>query len=86
MTRTIIIDLSSTLDAALIARATGNDTPETLCATIITEWCERYAKEDLSTARAAMTPIADALIAAPSAVRDKILLDATTELKKQGLL
>lgn len=86
MTRTITIDLPSNLNNALISRVTGSDTPETLCATIITEWCERYAKEDLSAARAAMTPIADALIAAPSNIREKILLDATTELKKQGLL
>lgn len=37
-------------------------------------------------ARSAMTPIADALISAPSSVRDKILSDAVAELKKQGLL
>lgn len=86
MQRTIALTLPSNLDNALVSRTTGNDTPETLCATIITEWCERYAKEDLAAARASMTPIADALIAAPSDVREKILLDASTELKKQGLL
>lgn len=86
MKRTIQIDLPQNLDNVLVVRATGLDTPETLCATIIAEWCERYAKEDLNAARAVMTPIADALIAAPANIRDKILASATTELKNQGLL
>lgn len=43
MKRTITIDLPPQLDAVLIEKATGNDTPETLCATIIKEWCMPYA-------------------------------------------
>lgn len=44
MKRTITIDLPPALDAILVEKATGNATPETLCATIIKEWCEPYAK------------------------------------------
>lgn len=45
-----------------------------------------FAGEARSFDRATMTPIADALIAAPQSVREKILSSATAELKKQGLL
>ena len=43
MTRTIQINLSKNLDDILIEKATGKDTPETLCATIIAEWCKPYS-------------------------------------------
>lgn len=43
MTRTIIIDLPPDLDAILVEKATGKDTPETLSATIVAEWCQPYA-------------------------------------------
>lgn len=52
MTRTVPLNLPPALDDILIEKATGNDTPETLCATIIKEWCEPHAAAKEATVRA----------------------------------
>lgn len=54
MKRTITIDLPPTLDAILVEKATGDDTPETLCATIIKEWCMPHAVAKETAIRAAL--------------------------------
>ncbi len=43
MSRTITLVLPADLDAILVDKATGNDTPETLAARIVAEWCQPYA-------------------------------------------
>lgn len=43
MLRTITLDLPSALDAILVEKATGVDTPETLAARVVGEWCQPFA-------------------------------------------
>ncbi len=42
MERTILLKLDDEQDAILVEKATGEDTPETLGARIIAEWCQPF--------------------------------------------
>lgn len=65
MKRTITIDLPPALDAILVEKATGNDSPETLAARIIEEWCAPFAKAKESQLLELMRPVgAEVAIAA----------------------
>lgn len=64
MTRTITIDFPPALDAILVEKATGNDTPETLCVTIIKEWCEPHAKAAEARLLDLMSPVGAEIAAA----------------------
>lgn len=59
MPRTITLDLPADLDAILVEKATGNDTPETLAATIVKEWCKPYADAKEAAVRAQLAADAE---------------------------
>lgn len=59
MPRTITLDLPADLDAILVEKATGNDTPETLAVTIVKEWCQPHADAKEAAIRAQLAADAE---------------------------
>lgn len=64
MTRNITLDLPPDLDAILVEKATSNDTPETLAAHIVAEWCQPYADAKAAQLLELMKPVGAEIAAA----------------------
>ena len=86
MTRTLTLDLPPELDAILVEKATGNDTPETLAVTIVKEWCQPHADAKEAAIRAQLAADAElielgkAVAAAPSDKRSAAIAAAQAAL------
>lgn len=72
MTRNITIDLTPELDAILVEKATGKDTPETLAARIVAEWCQPHAAAKAAAMLELMKPVGAEIAAAANGDPAKI--------------
>lgn len=84
MPRTVSLNLPAALDAVLVEKATGNDTPETLASRIVEEWCAPFAKAKEAQLLELMRPVGAEIAAAAGG--DPVKIAAALEVGKTAAL